>query len=227
MRLGRDIERTVLARAVNWHLEDRVLVHGNRTVVFLAVDTGRRAGPSAGASGGRRRAARSGGGSAARRARGGRAARWRSGATARRSRVAGSPAASRSRCSAHSRRRVSRASAGSQVTTSTSVSLNSAVLVEVGRADREPGVVDDADLRVHVERAGRLAGARVDRRGEEAAPPSSAATSRPSIPRVSSCPLLALCGSRTTMRKSSLGGLRSLASRMWTISGDHRNWFSR
>jgi len=34
MRLGRDIERTVLARAVNAHLEDRVLVHGNRTVVF-------------------------------------------------------------------------------------------------------------------------------------------------------------------------------------------------
>jgi formyltetrahydrofolate deformylase len=34
IRLGRDIERTVLARAVNWHLEDRVLVHGNRTVVF-------------------------------------------------------------------------------------------------------------------------------------------------------------------------------------------------
>jgi len=34
IRLGRDIERTVLARAVKWHLEDRVLVHGNRTVVF-------------------------------------------------------------------------------------------------------------------------------------------------------------------------------------------------
>jgi len=34
VRLGRDIERTVLARAVKWHLEDRVLVHGQRTVVF-------------------------------------------------------------------------------------------------------------------------------------------------------------------------------------------------
>jgi formyltetrahydrofolate deformylase len=33
-RLGRDIERAVLARAVSWHLEDRVLVHDNRTVVF-------------------------------------------------------------------------------------------------------------------------------------------------------------------------------------------------
>jgi formyltetrahydrofolate deformylase len=32
--LGRDIERVVLARAVKWHLEDRVLVHENRTVVF-------------------------------------------------------------------------------------------------------------------------------------------------------------------------------------------------
>ena len=33
-RLGGQIERAVLARAVRWHVEDRVLVHGNRTVVF-------------------------------------------------------------------------------------------------------------------------------------------------------------------------------------------------
>jgi formyltetrahydrofolate deformylase len=33
-RIGRDIERTVLARAVQWHLEDRVLVYGKGTVVF-------------------------------------------------------------------------------------------------------------------------------------------------------------------------------------------------
>lgn len=33
-RIGRDVERTVLARAVNWHLEDRVVVYGNRTVAF-------------------------------------------------------------------------------------------------------------------------------------------------------------------------------------------------
>jgi len=33
-QIGRDIERTVLARAVQWHLEDRVLVDGSRTVVF-------------------------------------------------------------------------------------------------------------------------------------------------------------------------------------------------
>ncbi|MDR7243247.1 MULTISPECIES: formyltetrahydrofolate deformylase [Priestia] len=31
---GRLIERTVLARAVKWHLEDRILVHENRTIVF-------------------------------------------------------------------------------------------------------------------------------------------------------------------------------------------------
>ncbi|MBT8495900.1 MAG: formyltetrahydrofolate deformylase [Deltaproteobacteria bacterium] len=31
---GRDVERTVLSRAVRWHLEDRILVHGNKTVVF-------------------------------------------------------------------------------------------------------------------------------------------------------------------------------------------------
>ena len=33
-RLGRQVERRVLARAVDWHLEDRVLIHGNKTVVF-------------------------------------------------------------------------------------------------------------------------------------------------------------------------------------------------
>lgn len=33
-RLGADIERTVLARAVQWHCEDRVLRFGNTTVVF-------------------------------------------------------------------------------------------------------------------------------------------------------------------------------------------------
>lgn len=32
--LGRDLERQVLARAVRWHIEDRVLVHGNKTIVF-------------------------------------------------------------------------------------------------------------------------------------------------------------------------------------------------
>jgi formyltetrahydrofolate deformylase len=29
-----DLERHVLARAVRWHLKDRVLADGNRTVVF-------------------------------------------------------------------------------------------------------------------------------------------------------------------------------------------------
>jgi formyltetrahydrofolate deformylase len=33
-RVGRDIERSVLARAVKAHLEDRVIVYGNKTVVF-------------------------------------------------------------------------------------------------------------------------------------------------------------------------------------------------
>jgi formyltetrahydrofolate deformylase len=32
--LGRDLERRVLARAVRWHCEDRLIVHGNKTVVF-------------------------------------------------------------------------------------------------------------------------------------------------------------------------------------------------
>jgi formyltetrahydrofolate deformylase len=33
-RLGRYIERVVLARAVGWHVDDRVLLHGNKTIVF-------------------------------------------------------------------------------------------------------------------------------------------------------------------------------------------------
>ena len=32
--LGREVERAVLARAVRWHVEDRVLVDGRKTVVF-------------------------------------------------------------------------------------------------------------------------------------------------------------------------------------------------
>jgi len=31
---GRDVERIVLSRAVRWHLEHRILVYGNKTVVF-------------------------------------------------------------------------------------------------------------------------------------------------------------------------------------------------
>ena len=34
VRLGADLERTVLARAVRLHLEHRVLAYANRTVVF-------------------------------------------------------------------------------------------------------------------------------------------------------------------------------------------------
>jgi len=34
VRKGGDVERIVLSRAVRWHLENRVLVYGNKTVVF-------------------------------------------------------------------------------------------------------------------------------------------------------------------------------------------------
>jgi formyltetrahydrofolate deformylase len=34
VRYGKDIEKAVLARSLRYHLEDRVLVNGNRTVVF-------------------------------------------------------------------------------------------------------------------------------------------------------------------------------------------------
>ena len=33
-RLGADVERVVLARAVQWHLADRVIAHHGSTVVF-------------------------------------------------------------------------------------------------------------------------------------------------------------------------------------------------
>jgi len=36
VRKGRDIERRVLARAVHYYLEDRVLLNGNKTVVFTS-----------------------------------------------------------------------------------------------------------------------------------------------------------------------------------------------
>ena len=34
VRKGRDLEKVALARAVKWHVEDRILVYGNKTVVF-------------------------------------------------------------------------------------------------------------------------------------------------------------------------------------------------
>lgn len=34
VRLGRDLEKTVLSKALWWHVKDRVLVYGNKTVVF-------------------------------------------------------------------------------------------------------------------------------------------------------------------------------------------------
>ena len=34
VRLGRDVEQDVLSRGLRYHLEDRVIVRGNKTVVF-------------------------------------------------------------------------------------------------------------------------------------------------------------------------------------------------
>ena len=34
VKKGRNLERTVLSHALGWHLADRVMVHGNKTVVF-------------------------------------------------------------------------------------------------------------------------------------------------------------------------------------------------
>ena len=35
MRLGKDVENRVLALGLRCHLEDRVLVYGNRTILFV------------------------------------------------------------------------------------------------------------------------------------------------------------------------------------------------
>ena len=34
IRRGRDVERAVLSRGLLYHLEDRVIVHNNKTIVF-------------------------------------------------------------------------------------------------------------------------------------------------------------------------------------------------
>ena len=34
IRKGRDIERRVLARAVRFHVENRILINGSKTIVF-------------------------------------------------------------------------------------------------------------------------------------------------------------------------------------------------
>ncbi len=34
VRLGKDVETLVLARGIRYHLEDRVIVHGNKTVIL-------------------------------------------------------------------------------------------------------------------------------------------------------------------------------------------------
>jgi formyltetrahydrofolate deformylase len=31
---GRDLEKMVLSRAVRWHIENRILLYGNKTVIF-------------------------------------------------------------------------------------------------------------------------------------------------------------------------------------------------
>ncbi|MNS82322.1 Formyltetrahydrofolate deformylase [compost metagenome] len=34
IRLGKDIEKNVLSKGLRYHIEDRILVHGNKTIVF-------------------------------------------------------------------------------------------------------------------------------------------------------------------------------------------------
>ena len=41
---GRDLEKVVLSRAVRWHIENRVLLYGNKTVIFAYRDRRRSSG---------------------------------------------------------------------------------------------------------------------------------------------------------------------------------------
>jgi len=34
VRKGRDLERIVLARAVRWYIDDRIIINGNKTILF-------------------------------------------------------------------------------------------------------------------------------------------------------------------------------------------------
>jgi formyltetrahydrofolate deformylase len=34
VKKGRDLEKLVLARAVRWHIENRILLYGKKTVIF-------------------------------------------------------------------------------------------------------------------------------------------------------------------------------------------------
>ena len=34
LQKGRDLEKIVLSRAVRWHIENRILLYGSKTVVF-------------------------------------------------------------------------------------------------------------------------------------------------------------------------------------------------
>ena len=83
------------------------------------------------------------------------------------------------------------------------------VLVQVRRAQREPVVVDDRDLRVDVDGIGDVARAGEEEQASTRPASSSASIKWPSTPRVSSAPLFGFDGSSSTSRKSGCGG--------WTI----------
>ena len=121
-------------------------------------------------------------------------------------------AASTSRCSAHRRSRVARASSASSVTTFISVSFNS----ECAFRFAEPTVSQRSStiptLACTYRRSSRSPLSERIVVASSRPAPSSAAASTPSCPSVSSCPLLALAGSTITIRNSSRGGRRSLSA---------------
>ena len=95
------------------------------------------------------------------------------------------------------------------------------VFVEVGRPDRQPGVVHDADLGVDVQRAGERAASGGDRGREEAPFTVVRSTSAASWPRVMSAPLFGFAGSRRrrgTLRRVA-AKLSAMISTIWPTKG--------
>ena len=144
----------------------------------------------------------------------------------------GSPATSsmsRSRCDGPESRRVSRASAASQATRLTSVSLKS----EWALRFAEPSVSQRSStiptLAWTYDAVGGVARPRPDRGGQEA-PLAAVGVGVGQDGELPARVVLAVVGPGGQHHDDAevpTGGRRSLSARMSTISGDHRNWFSR
>ena len=101
------------------------------------------------------------------------------------------------------------------------------VRVQVRRPEREPAVVDDPDLRVHVHGIAQVALARVDRAREEAGRLVRRVDERGDLSARDVRAVVRSCGQEDEDAEVVARRVLSLSARIATISGDQRNWFSR